>query len=233
MKIEKINDFVLDDFILISSLPDMGKVGGIVSKHLTKELETKEATRIILSDKPWINQKNGIIDVPHDEYMISVNKEKSIVIFTGENQPQEANTVIEMAERVYSEISKMGNLKLIISTGGYLPVEQGTGERVFGIGTSKKVLEQIKSCNIHPLGSDVNSITWFNGLILGQAKKHNIDGIGLFGEITDTNSLQYKAAKNIIDVISKILDIDIDTQELIEKIPKSQPEVKTDSPGIG
>jgi len=233
MNVEKINDFVLDDFVLISSLPDMGKVGGIVSKHLTKELETKEALKIILADKPWINQKNGIIDVPHDEYTISVNKEKTVVIFTGENQPQEANTVIEMAERVYSEISKMGNLKLIISTGGYLPVEQGTGERVFGIGTSEKVMEQIKSYNIYPLGSDVNSITWFNGLILGQAKKHNIDGIGLFGEITDTNSLQYKAAKNIIDVISKILDIDIDTQELIKKIPKNQPEIKTDSPGIG
>ena len=175
MKIQDIQNFSLKDIVLISSLPDMGKVGGIVTQHLKKKLQTKQACKIILSDKPWINQKNGIIDVPHDEYTISVNKEKTVVIFTGENQPQEANTVIEMAERVYSEISKMGNLKLIISTGGYLPVEQGTGERVFGIGTSEKVMEQIKSYNIYPLGSDVNSITWFNGLILGQAKKHNID----------------------------------------------------------
>ena len=114
MNVEKINDFVLDDFVLISSLPDMGKVGGIVSKHLTKELETKEALKIILSDKPWINQKNGIIDVPHDEYTISVNKEKTDVIFTGENQPQEANTVDWLSFRQASALPIISVTQLVL-----------------------------------------------------------------------------------------------------------------------
>ncbi|KAG2479335.1 MAG: hypothetical protein NPMRd3_610001, partial [Nitrosopumilales archaeon] len=39
MKIAKIQDFNLKDITLISSLPDMGKVGGLVTQHLTKTLK--------------------------------------------------------------------------------------------------------------------------------------------------------------------------------------------------
>ena len=38
MKVNKIQDFKLKDIILISSLPDMGKVGGLVTQHLNKKI---------------------------------------------------------------------------------------------------------------------------------------------------------------------------------------------------
>jgi len=233
METEKHQNFNLKDIILIGSLPDMGKVGGLVTTQLSKSLNTTLTAKLILTDKPWIQQKNGVIDIPHDEYPLSVNEEKSIVVFTGMNQPQEPHTVFEMAESVISLVSKMGNIKMVISTGGYLPVEQNDDSEVFGVATNKKSLELLKSHNIKPMGSDVNSITWFNGLILGQAKKNNIDGIGLFGQISDSNSPQYHAASNIIKTIGKILKIKIKTTELDEKIIKIPNEVKRDGPGIG
>ena len=233
MNVNKIQDFKLKDIILISSLPDMGKVGGLVTQHLTKKLETKNASEIILSDKPWVNLKDALIELPYDTYTISVSEKHSVVIFTGENQPQEPGTVFEIAKKVLDEVGQMGNIKMVISAGGYLPSENGNGTRVYGVGTDKNAIETLKSFELKPLSSEVKSITWFNGVILGIAKNRKIEGIGLFGEIQNAESPQYKAASNILKVLEKILKIKIDTNELDDKVVDEPIETKKDRPGIG
>ena len=233
MNVEKIQDFSLKDIILISSLPDMGRVGGLVTKHLTKKLNTKKTSKIILTDKPWVNLKNGLIDLPHDEYELSVDEKNSIVIFTGENQPQEPGTVFEIANSVLSTVEKMGNIKMVITTGGYLPSENSKGTGVFGVATDSKTSDMLKTHDVQPLGAEVNTITWFNGVILGLAKNQKIDGIGLFGEILEPESPQYKTASNIVKAIGKILGIEIGTEELDKKVTTKPAEVKKEGPGIG
>jgi hypothetical protein len=233
MKVNKIQDFKLKDIILISSLPDMGKVGGLVTQHLTKKLETKKSAQIILADKPWVNLKDGLVELPQDEYSLTVDEKNCIVVFTGENQPQEPRTVFEIVNTVLDIVSKMGNIKMLISAGGYLPSESGKGTLVYGVATNSHSIDILKSYDVKPLSSEVKSITWFNGVILGIAKSRNIDGVGLFGEIVDAESPQYKAASNILKVIEKILRIKIDTKELDEKIIEQPVEMKKEGPGIG
>ena len=233
MYIKKIKDFSLDEIYLISSLPDMGKVGGLVTQHLKKALNASEATKIILHDKPWVNQKEGIIEYPIDEYQILVNENKKIVIFSGDSQPQESSTVIELANKVLKTVQEFGKIKLVISAGGYLPNDQETTENIFGVATNQKSFDLLKSNGIGPLNKEVNSITWFNGLILGQAKDNGIDGIGLFGKIEDPETPQYKAASNIVKKIANILNIEIDTKELDDKVVTPPVEEERQSPGIG
>lgn len=233
MEINKIQDFKLNDIILISSLPDMGKVGGLVTQHLSEKLETKKASEIILSDKPWVNLKEGLIKLPYDTYSISVAENTSVVIFTGENQPQEPGTVFQIANKVLDTVEQIGNIKTIISTGGYLPANNEKGDRVFGVATTPDSISKLETYGIKPLGEEVKSITWFNGVIMGLAQKRKIEAIGLFGEIQNTDLPQYKAAGNIVKVIEKILGIKIGTKELDEKIVEEPPEVKKEGPGIG
>jgi len=233
MEIKNIHDYKLKDIILISSLPDMGKVGGLVTQQIIKKLDAKKATQIFLADKPWVNLKEGLVNLPTDEYFIAVDEKNSIVIFTGENQPQEPRTVFKIANKVLDTVSQMGNIKMIISAGGYLPSESDKGDTVFGVGTNSSSMDLLKSNNVKPLASEVKSITWFNGVILGISKRKNIDGIGLFGEIVDAESPQYKAASNILKVIGKILKIEIGTKELDEKVVERPSEMNKDGPGIG
>lgn len=233
MKIKNIHDYKLKDIVLISSLPDMGKVGGIVTQHIIKKLDAKKAVQIFLADKPWVNLKEGLVDLPTDEYLLAVDEKNSIVIFTGENQPQEPGTVFKIANKVLDSVTQMGNIKMVISAGGYLPSKSGNGDAVFGVATNSSSMDLLKSNNVKPLISEVKSITWFNGVILGISKSKNIDGIGLFGEIVDAESPQYKAASNILKVIGKILKIEIGTKELDEKVVEQPTEINKDSPGIG
>lgn len=233
MDVKKIQDFKLNDITLIASLPDMGSVGGLVSKHISKKLDAKLSSKIIISDKPWINQKEGIIELPKDEYSILVDKKNSIVIITGNYQPQEPNTVLELTEKVINEVKKIGNIKKIISSGGYLIQNSENADKVFGVATDDKTKKTLQNMDVKILGSDVPSITWFNGLILGKAKSLGIDGFGLFGEILDSNTPQYRAAINIIKIIEKIIKVNIDTSELEVNVDDNQEEKPSHSPGIG
>lgn len=231
MKLKEIKDFKLNDVVLISSLPDMGRVGGLVSDHIAKKTSAKDAVKIILSDRPWINQNNGLVEVTSDEYRLLVDEKNSLAIFTGENQPQEPQAVFDLVNFVLDTVQKWGKIRLVISSGGYLPMQKTRGDVVYGVATSSKLVEMLKSHNIELLPNDVKSITWFNGLVLGEAKNRNIDGIGLFGEIKDPETPQNNAARNIIKTIEKILKIRIDTDELhdVEKPTK----FKKEGPGIG
>jgi len=233
MEIKNIHDYKLKDIVLISSLPDMGKVGGIVTQHIIKKLDAKKAAQIFLADKPWVNLKEGLVNLPTDEYFLAVDEKNSIVIFTGENQPQEPGTVFKIANKVLDTVTQMGNIKMVISAGGYLPSEVDKGDEVFGVATNSSSMDLLKSNDVKPLASEVKSITWFNGVILGISKSKNIDGIGLFGEIVDAESPQYKAASNILKVIGKILKIEISTKELDDKVVKRPAEINKDGPGIG
>lgn len=233
MKVIKINDFSLNDIILIGSLPDMGKVGGLVTQHLLKQFNAKPALKIILSDKPWVNQKDGLINIPKDEYLLSVDEKTNLVIFSGNNQPQEPSTVIALAEKIISETKNIGNLKMVIATGGYMPVEHSQNNLVYGVATNEKAIEMLKQNKIPLLGNEVNSITWFNGLIMGKALENNIDAIGLFGEISDTDSEQFKAASNVVKKIQEFIKMTIDTDELDKKIPKPAKKMQNERPGIG
>ena len=47
-------------------------------------------------------------------------------------------------------------------------------------------------------------ITGFNGLVLGFAKKHDIQGIGMYGELNQPEIPQYRAAISIIKTIEKL-----------------------------
>ncbi len=233
MKIKNIHDYKLKDIILISSLPDMGKVGGLVTQHIIKKLGAKKAAQIFLADKPWVNLKEGLVNLPTDEYFLAVDEKNSIVIFTGENQPQEPGTVFKIANKVLDTVTQMGNIKMVISAGGYLPSEVGKGDAVFGVATNSSSMNLLKSNNVKPLASEVKSITWFNGVILGISKSKSIDGVGLFGEIVDAESPQYKAASNILKVIGKIIKIEIGTKELDDKVVERPVEINKDGPGIG
>ncbi len=232
MKIEFFGDFKLNDIILISSLPDMGRVGGLVTEHVAKKVSAKDAAKIILVDKPWVNQKDGLVEIPSDEYRLLVDEKNSLVIFTGETQPQEPDTVSDLVNFVVDTVQRWGKIKTIISTGGYIPMQKSDAGAVYGVATSAGVLKMLMDYGIRQLPNDVKSITWFNGLVLGAAKNRGIDGIGLFGEIYDAESPQHNAAKNIINKIEKILSLQINTDELTQKIARPA-ETKKESPGIG
>jgi len=214
MKLKQIENVKMNDIILVASLPDMGKVGGLVSNFLAKQLNTKLVAEIESIEKPWVTYENGIANLHVDTYKIFADKQNSIVVFTGNVQPQDAHELYELCDLLLDTVQGYGNVKRLYSSGGYLKQEVIGEPKVYGTANNANLLKELDRYNIGRLGNEVNSITWFNGLILGTAAKRGIEGIGLFGEIDNPSVPQPLAAKSIVKVIARMINAEINTKEL-------------------
>ncbi|MEM2856626.1 MAG: PAC2 family protein [Candidatus Nitrosocaldaceae archaeon] len=204
----------LKDIILIASLPDMGKVGGLVSSYLAKELDTKLVASIEIKDKPWVIYKDGIARIDNDVYNIYADETNSIVVFYGDTQPQEGSNVFRLCNELIEIVKRFGNIKMIYTAGGYLR-DKVVEPKVYGAVNNPLLLKTLERFGILTIGGEISTITWFNGLILGIAAEHNIDAIGLFGEIDNPHIEQPLTAKNIIKIMIRMINDEINLRKLI------------------
>jgi proteasome assembly chaperone (PAC2) family protein len=239
MKLNKIKYVKADEFIVFASLPDMGRVGGLVSSFLSQHLETEQAAEIISTDKPWVSYADGVVMRASDVYKIGYDGPHKLLVFTGESQPQDPAELHRLCTLFLDYVQSIGRVTRLYGAGGYLR-EQVTGApRVCGVVNRPELKKVLSKAGIEPVGNEIANITWFNGLILGLAAERGIDAIGLFGEIAETTIPQPLAAKSIIAAFSKLEGITIDTKPLdrqyesiLEEIQKEKEPSKF-GPGIG
>lgn len=239
MKINKIKDVKVDEFTVFASLPDMGRVGGLVSSFLSQHLKTEQVAEITSSDKPWVSHSDGVVKSASDVYKISYDRGHNLLMFTGESQPQDPGELHKLCNIVLDYVQSIGKARRLYGAGGYFR-EQVTGApRVCGVVNRQELKKVLANAGIEAVGNEITSITWFNGLILGLAAERGIDAIGLFGEIAETTVPQPLAAKAIISTFAKLEGIPIDTKPLdrhyesiLEDIQKNKDPSKF-GPGIG
>jgi hypothetical protein len=234
-----LKDVKAGDFIAFASLPDMGRVGGLVSSFLSQHLKAEPVAEIASSDKPWVSYSDGVVRSINDVYKISYDKKHKLMIFTGESQPQDPGELYRLCNTFLDYAQSTGKLKKLYGAGGYLR-EQVTGApRVCGVVNKPELKKALAKSGIDPVGSEISTITWFNGLILGLAGERKIDAIGLFGEIAETTVPQPLAAKSILSAFAKLEGVPIDTKPLdqqyesiLEEVQKKKEPSKF-GPGIG
>ncbi|HEV8404815.1 MAG TPA: PAC2 family protein [Nitrososphaera sp.] len=239
MKLNKQKDLKTDEFMIFASLPDMGRVGGLVSSFLWQHMKTEQVAEITSSDKPWVSYADGVVKSTSDVYKISYDKRHKLLIFTGDSQPQDPGELHRLCNMVLDYVQSIGNVRRLYGAGGYLREQLTGAPRVCGVVNSSELKKVLAKAGIDPVGNEITSITWFNGLILGLAAERGIDAIGLFGEISETNVPQPLAAKTIITAFSKLEGISVDTKpfdrqydSILEEIQKKKEPSKF-GPGIG
>jgi len=212
LKVEILAKKKVDTFRIFASLPDMGRVGGLVSSFLASNLETEHIANIISNPKPWVNVKDGVIESSRDIYKIYFSDREKLLILTGEIQPEDHRELLELCNTFLDFCSSIGDVKRLYTAGGSLN-EMLTGEpRVVGVATKPQLREILVSSDVDTLGSEFTTITWFNGLILGMASDRNIEAIGFYGEISDKSLPQPLAAKSIVKAFAKIEHLSISTK---------------------
>jgi proteasome assembly chaperone (PAC2) family protein len=228
MKLEKIKEFREDEFSVFASLPDMGRVGGLVSSFLAQNLKCEQVAEITASDKPWVAYAYGVVKSASDAYRIFYDKEHKLLIFTGESQPQDPGQLYGLCNAFLDYASSAGRIRRLYGAGGYLRDQLTGAPRVCGV-VNKPVLKKVLDlAGIEPVGNEITSITWFNGIVLGLAAERDIDAIGLFGE-----------AKSILSAFSRLENIALDIKKLdrqyesiLEEMQNKKEPTKF-GPGIG
>jgi uncharacterized protein len=204
----------VDEFKVFASLPDMGKVGGLVSAYLAQNLRSEFIAEIISTEKPWVLYSDGMVQTSAEIYRIYYDRSNSLAIFTGASQPQEPIELHNLCNVLLDYLQTIGTIKILYGAGGYLHEQLAGAPRTRGVVNKPQLKKLLKKAEIEPIGNEVKSITWFNGLILGLALERDIPAIGLFGEISETGAPQPLAAKSVVKAFAKIENIKLDTKLL-------------------
>ena len=211
ISVKMLKEIRLDNFVVFASLPDMGKVGGLVSEHLIKELQVEKFAEIRIFEKHWVKNERGLVKPVIDTYDFYVNYENKVIVMTGKEQPQDPNNLFNLCLSTFNIIKDIGVPKIIYTSGGYHQPQLAQAPRVYAVSTDKETIVKLKNLGINIFDKEIEVITWFNGVILGVASEMKFKAIGLFGEITETNEQQPLAAKSVLKVFSILENIAINT----------------------
>jgi hypothetical protein len=239
MKLNVIKNVRADLITVVASLPDMGRVGGLVSSFLSRSLKAEQIAEITTTDRPWVTYSDGVVSSVTESYKVFYDEQQRLLILTGESQPQDPGELYKLANIFLDYAQSVGTIRRLYGAGGYLREQLAGAPRVCGVVNKQRLREVLAQAGIEPVGNEISTITWFNGIVLGLAAERGIDAIGLFGEIAESSIPQPLAAKSIVAALSKLEKWEVDTKPLdreyeavLEELQKKKEPSKF-GPGIG
>lgn len=188
--------------IIIAAMQDMGNVGSIVINFINDALKTKKFRIAKTLFPTYVIDKGGYIELPDESWEYRYTDDL-IVFGGGKGQPQSNSELNALCQDVI-DVSKKYSAKFIYTLGGFHTNRIfEKNPKTYITTTSQELTKQVGGLGIDTTPQK-SIITGFNGLILGFAKKNNIQGIGMYGELNEPEIPQYRAAISIIKIIEKL-----------------------------
>jgi hypothetical protein len=208
--------------ILIEGFPGLGMVGRIAARYLARQLKAKKLAELYSPHFPYyvlVNKKGGV-RLLHGDFFFSKDKaeEGDLMFLTGDRQAQTIEGQYDIAGAVLDFADKY-NVKLIVTIGGYRKEPEET-PRIVAVSNSPQLLKRALKANAIA-SSPGNPIVGAAGLLLGLARFRKIDALCLLAE-TRGYMPDPKAAKSVLQVLQKMLGLEVDLSRLDEEIKESE-----------
>ncbi len=213
----------LRDAVLIGGVPDAGYVGKLVMDHIITELRANRFGEIYSYGFPpqVIIQPDGSAHLPKGQLFYWRRPDTNgpdLIMFTADSQPASPQACYHLADRVVRLAKSMG-AQTVYSVGACITEASIEVPKVFGTVTDVKLLKELEKFGINSMHT--GSVTWMNGLLLGMAELRGLNGFFISGE-TSGQVADARAAKAIVETLSRILDLQIDVSKLEEKVEEAR-----------
>ena len=208
----------MKDPILIEGLPGVGNVGKLAAEHLIDQLHAVKFADLYSKHFPpqVLVGDDGVVKLVNNEfhYIKASDKDgRDLIILVGDYQGMTPEGQYELANKIL-DVAKEFNVTMIFTLGGYgmgKPVEY---PRVLGATTNKELVKEMKKYGItFPKGEPGSGIVGASGLLLGLGKLIGIASVCLMGE-TSGYFADPKAAQAVLEVLIKILKVNVDFKQL-------------------
>lgn len=192
-----------------------------------KELAEIEASRFF--DPIGVVVRDYVVEAPQfpqSKFYYWKNRTGSsdLILFVGDDQPAAksydlANCVLDVAERLRVQT-------IYTCAAAIAQIHHSEQPRVWGVATNRRKAAELKKYDLVQRG-DLH-ISGLNGLVLGVAKERNIDGVCLLGEVPAyaTRIQNPMAALSVLKVLARVLEIEIDTTELVQLAVEARERMK-------
>jgi len=207
--------------ILITGLPGIGLIGKLCVENLIKQLKAQKFAEFYSSDFPpqVVLEKNTEIRLMKNEYYYVKNKKSEIIFITGDTQALSVLGNYEIADEILKFVKKH-KVKTIITLGGLGVGISKKNPTIYGAFTDEKLRNKFKRLGVSFV-KKTGGIVGAAGLLLGLGTFHKMSGICLMGE-THGQFIDANTAKKMTKILSKYLDIKINTKDLDKKAKEIQ-----------
>jgi len=208
--------------VLVEGLPGLGMVGRIAARYLAKQLRAKKFAKLYSPHFPYyvLVNKKGSVRLLQGEFYFWKNEagENDFIFFTGDSQAQTIEGQYDVASCVL-DFAERNNVKVVVTIGGYRKEVKKT-PKVVAASTSPELLK--KALQAKAIASPAgNPIVGTAGLLLGLARFRKIGAVCLLGE-TRGYLPDPRAAKSVLEVLQKMLKVEVDLSGLDREIEKSK-----------
>lgn len=209
------------DLVLVCGLPGSGYVGKLAADHLVSSFNLKKVAEYSSpAFPPQVSIKeDGTVDPPRGElFFAQLKKGRGLFVFTADAQPTTSEGEYELSDAVVKFVKKCG-VKTVYTLAAYITGSFSKAPKVYGAGTSKGMIEALSEKGAIMMKD--GGISGMNGLLIGVAALRGMEGACLLGE-TSGYVVDAAASKAVLELLSKVVDIPIDTSKLEEKAEETQ-----------
>lgn len=214
--------------IFVEGLPGVGNVGRIAAGYLVEELGAKKFAELYSSHfMPFVlvQQESNVHVLKNEFYYWKAKKptQNDLIILIGDSQSIDPEGHYEICEEILNYV-KTFKISQMINLAGLGVGEKKDAPDVLGVVNSKKMLKKYKKSGINfATGDRVGTVAGASGLLLGLGGILGIDGICLLGETSGVPLIpDPKSAESVLNVLTKILKININTSEIQKKVKEME-----------
>lgn len=212
--------------LFIEGLAGIGHIGRNCVSFLADNLDADKVGELYSHHFPpytIVKDDKTLKALQNDIYVAEANG-RDIVLMEGNAQASSPQGHYEIADEVLDFTDEI-NADEIITIGGYGKGEVVEQPEVFGATTSIDVKEDYSDYGIQ-FDHDVGQIVGISGLLLGLGESRGKHGIALLGETPGFLMSDPKSTESVLEIIEKILDVELDYSTLDDKVEESQEVLK-------
>jgi uncharacterized protein len=207
--------------VLVCGLPGSGYVGKLAADYLVTAFKAEKVAEFYSTSFPPhinIDERGLAVRLRGELYHAKTGQETDLLIFTGDAQPSTSDGEYELADAVLRQAKKL-HIKLVFSLAAYVTGTFAKERRVFGAATSPEVVARLSENGVEIMKE--GGISGMNGIIVGMAKLHGMEGVSLLGE-TSGYLLDPAASHSVLESLSRILSVKVDLASIEERAREAQ-----------
>jgi len=216
--------------ILIEGLPGIGNVGKVAIDFLIDELKAKKIYEITSHTFPhsvFVNEDN-LVELPRIEvfYKKFNDKRNDLILLSGDVQPIDEVSSYDFSEKILDLVEQFKG-KEVITLGGIGLAEIPKKPKVYCTANTKRIVQKYKNGMVNDkLYGVVGPIVGVSGLLIGLAKRRNIDAISFLAETYGNPMyLGIKGSMEILRVLDKKLKLGISMNRLNKEIKEVEADI--------
>jgi len=218
IEIVTIKDISLKNPIMIEGLPGVGHVGKLVAEHMIEELEAEKIMEIYSPHFPpqVLVMNDGSVRLVQNEIYAWKSENVDLLLLVGDYQSA-TNMGHYILTEAFLDIAQKLDVKRIYTLGGYGIGQLVEVQTVLGAVNDINLIEEMNSYGVEFKENEPGGgIVGVSGLLLGMAKKRDIEAVCLMG-LTSGYLVDPKSAQAVLKVLCQALGIEVDMLALEER----------------